>query len=75
LEWVVSLDGKKMQSETYRVLAVLDKPATQMEVGQRTTVALSGCYAPADSCRAVRDPHIMSGAQYLLLAIDPEPKC
>jgi hypothetical protein len=26
LEWVVSLDGKKMQSETYKVLAVMDKP-------------------------------------------------
>ncbi len=26
LEWVVSLDGKKKQSETYRVLAVLGKP-------------------------------------------------
>jgi hypothetical protein len=26
LIWVVSLDGKKMQSETYKVLAVLDKP-------------------------------------------------
>jgi hypothetical protein len=26
LEWVVSLDGKKMQSETYKVLAILDKP-------------------------------------------------
>ena len=26
LEWIVSLDGKKKQSETYRVLAVLDKP-------------------------------------------------
>lgn len=25
LVWVVSLDGKKMQSETYKVLAVLDK--------------------------------------------------
>jgi hypothetical protein len=30
LEWVVSLDGKKIQSETYKVLAVMDKPvATQ----------------------------------------------
>ena len=28
LEWVVSLDGKKMQSETYKVLAVMDKPVT-----------------------------------------------
>ena len=28
LIWVVSLDGKKMQSETYKVLAVLDKPKT-----------------------------------------------
>jgi hypothetical protein len=26
LEWVVSLDGKKKQSETYKVLAVLPKP-------------------------------------------------
>jgi hypothetical protein len=26
LIWVVSLDGKKMQTETYKVLAVLDKP-------------------------------------------------
>jgi hypothetical protein len=26
LEWVVSLDGKKMQSETYKVLAILDRP-------------------------------------------------
>jgi hypothetical protein len=25
LEWPVSLDGKKTQSETYKVLAVLDK--------------------------------------------------
>jgi hypothetical protein len=26
LIWPVSLDGKKMQSETYRVLGILDKP-------------------------------------------------
>jgi len=26
LIWVVSLDGKKMQSETYKVLAILDRP-------------------------------------------------
>jgi hypothetical protein len=26
LIWVVNLDGKKMQSETYKVLAILDKP-------------------------------------------------
>ncbi|MDE3063926.1 MAG: hypothetical protein KGJ51_12810 [Acidobacteriota bacterium] len=26
LEWVVSLDGKKKQSETYKVLAILEKP-------------------------------------------------
>jgi hypothetical protein len=26
LEWIVSLDGKKKQSETYKVLAILDKP-------------------------------------------------
>lgn len=25
LEWVVSLDGKKMQTETYKVLAILGK--------------------------------------------------
>ena len=26
LMWSVSIDGKKMQSETYKVLAILDKP-------------------------------------------------
>ncbi|MGA2965432.1 MAG: hypothetical protein ABSD64_04415 [Terriglobales bacterium] len=26
LVWVVSLDGKKMQSETYKIIAILDKP-------------------------------------------------
>jgi hypothetical protein len=26
LEWNVSLDGKKLQSETYKVLAILDRP-------------------------------------------------
>jgi hypothetical protein len=26
LSWVVSIDGKKTQSETYKVLAVLSKP-------------------------------------------------
>jgi hypothetical protein len=29
LQWVVSLDGKKGQSETYKVLAVLPKPTVQ----------------------------------------------
>jgi hypothetical protein len=28
LQWVVSLDGKKTQSETYKILAILDKPKT-----------------------------------------------
>jgi len=31
LEWVVSLDGKKMQSETYKVLAILEKPKSSRE--------------------------------------------
>ena len=26
LEWPVSLDGKKMESETYRILGIIDKP-------------------------------------------------
>jgi hypothetical protein len=26
LIWPVSLDGKKMESETYKILGVLDKP-------------------------------------------------
>jgi hypothetical protein len=26
LKWPVSIDGKKMQSETYKILAVIDKP-------------------------------------------------
>jgi len=28
LIWPVSLDGKKMQSETYKILGILDKPKT-----------------------------------------------
>jgi len=31
LIWVVSLDGKKMQSETYKVLAVLDRPKSDQK--------------------------------------------
>jgi hypothetical protein len=31
LIWVVSLDGKKMQSETYKVLAILDKPKSDQK--------------------------------------------
>jgi hypothetical protein len=31
LEWVVSLDGKKMQSETYKILAVLGKPKSDQK--------------------------------------------
>lgn len=29
LEWVVSLDGKKTESETYKVLGILDKPKSR----------------------------------------------
>jgi hypothetical protein len=29
LIWPVSIDGKKMQSETYKILGVLDKPKTE----------------------------------------------
>jgi hypothetical protein len=50
-----------------KLTVVIEKPTGQ----NKTTVALSGCYAPADSWRAVRDPRIMSGAQYLLLGIGP----
>jgi hypothetical protein len=31
LEWVVSLDGKKTQSETYKILAVLGKPKSEQK--------------------------------------------
>ena len=31
LIWPVSLDGKKMQAETYKVLAILDKPKTDQK--------------------------------------------
>ena len=29
LKWVVSIDGKTMASETYKILAILDKPPAQ----------------------------------------------
>jgi len=31
LEWVVSLDGKKMQSETYKIVAILGKPKSDQK--------------------------------------------
>jgi hypothetical protein len=31
LEWVVSLDGRKMQSETYKILAILGKPKSEQK--------------------------------------------
>jgi hypothetical protein len=31
LEWVVSLDGKKAQSETYKILAILGKPKIEQK--------------------------------------------
>jgi hypothetical protein len=35
LVWVVSIDGKKTQSETYKIIAILDKPKTdQPKSGQ-----------------------------------------
>jgi hypothetical protein len=40
LEWVVSLDGKKIQSETYKVLAVLGNPRSDQPKQQATTVPL-----------------------------------
>ena len=39
LEWVVSLDGKKTQSETYKILAVLDKPKADSASSSNSTVA------------------------------------
>lgn len=32
LIWPVSIDGKKMQSETYKILGVLDKPKSQQSM-------------------------------------------
>jgi hypothetical protein len=29
LIWPVSLDGKKMESETYKILGILNKPSSQ----------------------------------------------
>jgi hypothetical protein len=31
LIWPVSLDGKKMESETYKILGVLDKPKNEQD--------------------------------------------
>jgi hypothetical protein len=39
LEWVVSLDGKKTQSETYKILAILGKPKVDPAVSPTNTSA------------------------------------
>ena len=36
LIWPVSLDGKKMQSETYKVLAIIHKPSTEVPAAEST---------------------------------------
>jgi hypothetical protein len=41
LEWVVSLDGKKMQSETYKVLAILGNPKSEQLKQQVAVVSLA----------------------------------
>ncbi len=34
LKWRVSLDGKRTQSETYKIIAVLDKSALSRNLGK-----------------------------------------
>jgi hypothetical protein len=53
LEWVVSLDGKKMQSETYKVLAVLGSPKNDPIKQQAAIVPL-----PSSPATAVSTPDL-----------------
>jgi hypothetical protein len=53
LEWVVSLDGKKIQSETYRVLAVLGSPKSDPIKQQAAIVPL-----PSSPATAVSTPDL-----------------
>jgi hypothetical protein len=41
LFWVVSLDGKKIQSETYKVLAVMDKPKSSSDTQKTGDASLN----------------------------------
>ncbi|HWW13085.1 MAG TPA: hypothetical protein VN310_00370 [Candidatus Dormibacteraeota bacterium] len=50
LVWVVSLDGKKTQSETYKILAILDAPRSSpdpedssLDLGQIFKMAVASC--------------------------------
>jgi hypothetical protein len=45
LEWVVSLDGKKIQSETYKVLAILDNRKSE-QPEQKAAIAPSRLHQP-----------------------------
>lgn len=49
LEWVVSLDGKKMQSETYKVLAILNNPKSDQIEQQPATTPSPTAQAKATS--------------------------
>ena len=53
LEWVVSLDGKKMQSETYKVLAILGNPRSDQAEQQAAIVPL-----PSSPATAVSTPDL-----------------
>jgi hypothetical protein len=48
-----------------KLTGLIEKPTGQ----NKTRVALSGCYTPADNWRDVRDQRLMADAKYLLLDI------
>ena len=49
LIWPVSIDGKKMQSETYRILGVLQRPADSLNAGPPSVTPSSASPAVASS--------------------------
>jgi hypothetical protein len=77
LEWVVSLDGKKMQSETYKVLAILGSPQPDQPKQQVANVPLPSPAAtvsnPKPSATPVSAPKARAAVYKSAPAATPAP--
>jgi hypothetical protein len=75
LEWTVSIDGRKMQSETYKVLAVSEKPAiaTSSAPNVATATPQATTARPVATTPAIPAPASVSTERYGVFRIDSTP--
>ena len=71
LEWVVSLDGTKMQSETYKVLAILGRPETGHRGDQPAALHATPAASPV-SGSPNSPPAVVARVTHLILTSNPD---